>query len=76
MSARARNLRHIVPKLCAVCSRVARCDPNPRSVAWDRYHGNVEALVKEGVTDKNRGQVVAAIRKHVQAIESLRDKVA
>lgn len=44
--------------------------------AWDRYHGNVEALVKEGVTDENRSQVIAAIRKHVQVIESLREKVA
>ena len=44
--------------------------------AWERYHGNVEALVKEGVTDENRSKVVAAIRKHVQVIESLRDKVA
>ena len=44
--------------------------------AWERYHGNVEALVKEGVTNENRSQVVAAIRKHAQVIESLRDKVA
>ena len=44
--------------------------------AWDRYHGNVEALVKAGVTDENRSKVVAAIRKHAQVIESLRDKVA
>ncbi len=44
--------------------------------AWERYHGNVEALVKEGVTDENRSKVVAAIRKHAQVIESLREKVA
>jgi hypothetical protein len=44
--------------------------------AWERYHSNVDALVKEGVTDENRTKVVAAIRKHVQVIESLRDKVA
>ena len=44
--------------------------------AWDRYHGNVEALVKDGVTDENRSKVVAAIRKHAQVIESLREKVA
>jgi hypothetical protein len=44
--------------------------------AWERYHGNVEALVKEGVTDDNRSQVVAAIRKHAQVIESLGEKVA
>lgn len=44
--------------------------------AWERYHGNVEALVKEGVTDENRNKVVAAIRKHAEVIESLREKVA
>ncbi len=44
--------------------------------AWERYHGNVEAIVKEGVTDENRSKVVAAIRKHAQVIESLREKVA
>ncbi len=44
--------------------------------AWERYHGNVEALVKEGVTDENRSKVVAAIRKHAEVIESLREKVA
>jgi hypothetical protein len=44
--------------------------------AWERYHGNVEALVKEGVTDENRSKVVSTIRKHAQVIESLREKVA
>ncbi len=44
--------------------------------AWERYHGNVEALVKDGLTDENRSEVVATIRKHAQAIESLREKVA
>lgn len=44
--------------------------------AWERYHGNVEALVKEGVTDENRSKVVAEMRKHAQVIESLREKVA
>ncbi len=44
--------------------------------AWERYHGNVEALVKDGVTDENRTQVVAAIRKHAELIETLREKVA
>jgi hypothetical protein len=44
--------------------------------AWDRYHGNVEALVKDGVTDENRAKVLTTIKKHVQTIESLRQKVA
>lgn len=44
--------------------------------AWERYHGNVAALVKEGVTDENRSKVVSTIRKHAQVIDSLREKVA
>jgi hypothetical protein len=31
--------------------------------------------VKEGVTDANRSQVAAAISKHAQVIEGLRDRV-
>lgn len=44
--------------------------------AWERYHGNVTALVKEGVTDENRSKVLTTIKKHVQTIEILREKVA
>lgn len=44
--------------------------------AWERYHGNVEALVKDSVTDENRAKVLTTIKKHVQTIESLRQKVA
>ena len=44
--------------------------------AWERYHGNVEALVKEGVTDENQSKFAAAIRKHAQVIESMHEKVA
>jgi hypothetical protein len=44
--------------------------------AWERYHGNVTALLKEGVTDENRAKVLTTIKKHVQTIESLREKVA
>lgn len=44
--------------------------------AWERYHGNVEALVKAGVTDDNRSKVLAAIKKQVETIEALREKVA
>lgn len=44
--------------------------------AWERYHGNVVALVKEGVTDENRAAVLTTIEKHVQTIEGLREKVA
>jgi hypothetical protein len=43
---------------------------------WERYHGNIEALVKQGVTEENRSQVAAAISKHAQVIEGLRDRVA
>ncbi len=34
----------------------------------EHYHGNVVALVKEGVTDENWSKVVAAIRKLAQVI--------
>ncbi|MCY7379195.1 MAG: hypothetical protein LH467_07660 [Gemmatimonadaceae bacterium] len=51
--------------------------PGDPLVALDRacegYHGNVEALVKDGVTDENRSKVVAAIRKHAQVIEPARE---
>jgi len=32
--------------------------------------------VKDGVTDENRTKVLTAIKKHVQTIEALREKVA
>jgi hypothetical protein len=44
--------------------------------AWERYHGNVTTLVKERVTDENRAAVLSTIKKHLQTIESLREKVA
>jgi hypothetical protein len=43
---------------------------------WERYQGNVEALVRAGVTEENRSQVAAAISKHAQVIEGLRAKMA
>jgi hypothetical protein len=43
---------------------------------WERYQGSAEALLKQGVTDENRSQVAAAIGKHAEAIEGLRDRVA
>jgi hypothetical protein len=44
--------------------------------SWERYQGSAEALVKEGVTVENRNQVAAAISKHAQVIEGLREKMA
>ncbi len=44
--------------------------------AWERYRGNVETLVKTGITDDNRTKVAAAIKKHASTIEALREKVA
>jgi hypothetical protein len=49
--------------------------PEALDRAWQRYHGNVSAVVKAGVTDENRTQVAAVIRKHAQAIEGLREQV-
>jgi hypothetical protein len=39
--------------------------------AWGRYRDRVQALVKEGVTDENRGKVSAALGKHAHLIEKL-----
>lgn len=44
--------------------------------AWTRYHDQVLALLKGGVTDDNRVEVAATIAEHMQAIGSLREKVA
>lgn len=44
--------------------------------AWERYHGNVEALVKDGVTDENRAKVLTTIKKHVQRLEDLSNRAA
>ncbi len=57
----------------------ARAQRDPLVVldrAWERYRGNVESLVKTGITDDNRSKVASAIKKHAAAIEALRDKVA
>jgi hypothetical protein len=39
--------------------------------AWERYRNRVETLVKEGVTEENRGKVAAALGKHAHLIEKL-----
>jgi len=44
--------------------------------AWERYHGTVAAVVKNGVTDENKAKVATAIRKHAQVIGGLQEQVA
>jgi hypothetical protein len=44
--------------------------------SWERYQRSAEALVKDGVTQENRSQVAAAIGKHAQVIEGLRERMA
>ena len=44
--------------------------------AWERYHGNVGALVNEGVSSENRSKVVAMMKRHVELMEMLRDGAA
>jgi hypothetical protein len=39
--------------------------------AWERYRDRVERVVKEGVTEENRGKVAAALGKHAHLIENL-----
>ena len=60
-------------------TKPARASSDPLAAlerVWERYQGNVEALVKQGVTEENRSQVAAAISKHAQVIEELRERVA
>ncbi|MEO7736436.1 MAG: hypothetical protein ABIY55_36090, partial [Kofleriaceae bacterium] len=42
---------------------------------WERYHGKVAALVRDGVTDENRTHVAAAIHKHAEEITALHEEV-
>lgn len=44
-------------------------------VAIAADHSNVAAAVKDGVTEQNRAQVIAAIRKHSEAIAALCEEV-
>jgi hypothetical protein len=44
--------------------------------AGERYRGSAEVLVKDGVTNENRSKVLAALTKHAEVIEALREKVA
>jgi hypothetical protein len=44
--------------------------------AWERYHGTVAAVVKDGVTDENKAKVATAIHKHAQVIGGLQEQVA
>lgn len=44
--------------------------------AWDRYHGSVETIVKDGVTDENRSNVLSIIRSHARVIENLSERMA
>ncbi len=43
--------------------------------AWQRYHAIVAALVQK-VTDAQRGEALATLHTHAQAIKGLGDQVA
>lgn len=44
--------------------------------AWERYRSRTEAILKASVTDENRVKVLTTVRKHVDALEVLRQSVA
>ena len=44
--------------------------------AWERYRSRTEAILKTSVTDENRAKVLSAVKKHVDALETLRESVA
>lgn len=40
--------------------------------AWARYQARAEGVLKAGVTDDNRAQVLATVDKHLEALEGLK----
>jgi hypothetical protein len=44
--------------------------------AWERYRACAEGVLKTGVTDENRAKVLSAVKKHVDALEALRETAA
>ena len=41
--------------------------------AWERYRARTEGILKTGVTDENRAKVLSTVKKHVDALEALRE---
>jgi hypothetical protein len=44
--------------------------------ARERYRARAEGILKTGVTDENRTQVLSTVKKHVDALEALRETAA
>ncbi len=44
--------------------------------AWERYRSRTETILKTSVTDENRVKVLSTVKKHVVALETLRESVA
>ena len=44
--------------------------------AWERYRARAEGILKTGVTDENRAKVLSTVKKHVDALEALRETAA
>ncbi|MBI5509136.1 MAG: hypothetical protein HY903_10315 [Deltaproteobacteria bacterium] len=43
---------------------------------WERYRSRTEAILKASVTDENRAKVLSTVKKHVDALEAMRESVA
>ncbi len=44
--------------------------------AWERYRARAEGILQTGVTDENRANVLSTVKKHVDALEALRETAA
>lgn len=44
--------------------------------AWERYRARAEGILSTGVTDENRAKVLSTVKKHVDALEALRETAA
>jgi hypothetical protein len=44
--------------------------------AWERFRARAEGVLKTAVTDENRAKVLSTVKKHVDALEGLRESVA
>ena len=44
--------------------------------AWERYRARAEGILKTGVTDENRAKVLSTVKKHVDALEAMRETAA
>ncbi|MBI5544612.1 MAG: DUF2924 domain-containing protein [Deltaproteobacteria bacterium] len=44
--------------------------------AWERYRAHADGILKTAVTDENRAKVLSTVKKHVDALEAMRESAA